>query len=56
MFHISVFMVIIKKVNKFNKTLLQVIQYSESELHTFEFVTCKFHVVYTHEYIVNKIY
>ena len=36
----------ISKVNKFHKTLLKIIEYSESEFHTFEFVICKFNVVY----------
>ena len=39
-------MVLIKKVNKFHKTLLKVEKYAESEFHTFEFIICKFNVVY----------
>ena len=37
---------LIRKRNKFNKTLLKVNQYAESEFHTFEFVICEFNVVY----------
>ena len=46
MFRISLYMVLIRKVNKFHRTLLKVIEYAESEYHIFEFVICKFNVVY----------
>ena len=36
----------IKKVNDFNKTWLKHIKYAEYEIRTFEFVICKFIVVY----------
>ena len=44
--YISIFVVFTKKVNNFNKTLLKHIQYAESEFRTFEFIKCKFIVVY----------
>ena len=40
MLYISLSAVFIKKVNNFNK------EYAESEFRTFEFVICKFIVVY----------
>ena len=46
MLYISLSAVCIKKVNNFNKTLLKHIEYAESEFPTFEFVICKFIVVY----------
>ena len=47
-------LVSIRKVNKFHKTLPKVIEYGESEYHTFEFVKCEFNVVYINIHIVNK--
>ena len=46
MLYISLSAVFIKKVNNYNKTRLKHIKYAESEFHTFEFVICKFIVVY----------
>ena len=46
MLYISLSVVFIKKVNKFNKTWLNHIDYAESEFRTFKFVICKFSVVY----------
>ena len=46
MLYISLSEVFIKKVNNFNKTWLKDIEYAESEFHIFEFVICKFIVVY----------
>ena len=44
MLYISLFAV--KEVNNFNKTWLKHIEYAESKFRTFEFVICKFIVVY----------
>ena len=38
--------VFIKKVNNFNKTWLKHIEYAESEFRSFEFIKCRFIVVY----------
>ena len=46
MLYISLSAVFIKKVNDFNKTLLKHIEHAESEFRSFEFVICKFDVVY----------
>ena len=46
MLYISLSAVFIKKVNNFNKTCLKHIEYAESEFRTFEYVICKFIVVY----------
>ena len=46
MLYISLSAVFIKKVNNFNKTSLNDIDYAESEFRSFEFVICKFIVVY----------
>ena len=46
MLYISIFVVFIKKVNNFNKIWLKHIEYAESEFRSFEFVICKFIVVY----------
>ena len=43
---ISLSAVFIKKVDNFNKTLLKHMEYAESEFRTFDFVICKFIVVY----------
>ena len=47
MLYISLSAVCIKEVNDFNKTWLKHIEYAESEFRTFEFIICKFIVVYT---------
>ena len=46
MLYISLSVVFIKKVNNFNKTWLKHIEYAESKFRTFDFVICKFIVVY----------
>ena len=46
MLYISLSAVFIKEANIFNKTWLKHVEYAESEYHTFEFVICKFIVVY----------
>ena len=46
MLYISLSAVFVKKVNNFNKTWLNYIVYAESEFRSFEFVICKFIVVY----------
>ena len=46
MLYISLSAVFIKEVNNFNKTWLKHIDYAESEFRTFEFLICKFIVVY----------
>ena len=46
MLYIFLSAVFIKEVNSFNKTRLKHIEYAESEFRTFEFVICKFIVVY----------
>ena len=53
MLYISLSAVFIKKVNNFNKTWLNDIEYAESEFRIFEFV-----IIYCclYEYKVNKIY
>ena len=53
MLYISLSAVSLKKVNFINKTRLNYIEYAESEFRRFEFVICKFIVLY--EYKVNKI-
>ena len=46
MLYISLSVVFIEKVNIFNKTQLNHFDYAESKFRTFEFVICKFIVVY----------
>ena len=46
MLYISLSAVFSKKVNNFNKTWVKHIEYAESEFSSFEFVVCKFIVVY----------
>ena len=46
MLYISLSAVFIKKVINVNKTWLKHIEYAESNFRTFEFIICKFIVVY----------
>ena len=48
---VSLFIVLIKKVNRFKK--LKFMKYAESKYHTFEFVIWKFNVVYMN---INKFH
>ena len=51
--YISIFAVFIKKVNKISINLTKHIEYTESEFRSFEFLVCKFSVVYILSYILK---